>query len=142
MSDQGGDEPEQTSGERRGLRIVNGAPAKGTFSGPVVPLIRQLKLPDLDRLTEDLKVAAALPGRVAATHQAIVKGDLKAADRTLDDALQPVLAGPGHPDQSHGSDRFLSRLRPKAGRPMVLGVILWFWFAALCGGAWYLVFSS
>jgi hypothetical protein len=88
---------------------------------PAVKLVRELKMPTLDRLDLDADgVLDRLPGAARSLAEAVADDDLAAADRALDDAIGAVIAGPGHvPERTERRERG------------VLATILWSWCVVL-----------
>jgi hypothetical protein len=95
--------------------------AEAPIEAPVVKLIRQLKMPTLDRLELDLDLDSdatdRLPATMRSVEEALDRGDLPSADDGLDEAIGAVIAGPGH-----------ERRRRNWG---VFAVVLWAWCGVL-----------
>ena len=95
--------------------------AEAPLEAPVVKLVRQLKMPTLDRLELDLDLDSdatdRLPATMRSVEEALDRGDLPSADDGLDEAIGAVIAGPGH-----------ERRRRNWG---VFTVVLWAWCGVL-----------
>ncbi len=65
-----------------------------------VRLVRQVKMPTVDALADDGAALDRLPSKVCAMEDAIGTGDLRAANRLMDDAMGSLLKGPGYRGRS------------------------------------------
>ena len=96
------------------LKVLRGAASGREAVARDVRLVREVKMPSVDALAGASEGLDRLPGQVCAMEAAIGSGDLRAANRLMDDAMGSLLEGPGY--------------RP---RRLPTPVVLWVWCGIL-----------
>ena len=99
------------------LKVLRGEGSRDPVAASDVRLVRQVKMPTVDALANDGDALDRLPSKVCAMEDAIGTGDLRAANRLMDDAMGSLLEGPGY---RHGRSR-----------RRLLAVVLWVWCGIL-----------
>ena len=82
------------------LKVLQGELAKAAAEPHAdVRLVRQVKMPTVERLTGEGEALKRLPGQVDAMEEAVDTGDLEATNRLMDEAMGSLLRGPGYTRQ-------------------------------------------
>ena len=99
------------------LTVVTGEASGREAVARDVRLVREVKMPTVDALAGGGDGLDRLPGQVCAMEAAIGGGDLRAANRLMDDAMGSLLEGPGY--------------RRSRSRRLSPRVVLWVWCGIL-----------